>query len=193
MQILKDPIFVIKQESDKSYIFYNSIRHFACRISKLDLVIFNLIYTYRSFEIIKKNIANPYINYVQKIYNAVVESGVLSSEPINIHDDKTSIYPSSYYLHLTYKCNLNCIYCYNKDIRTNFEEIELDKWELIIDKISPFARRIILTGGEPFLSNKLPHVIEYIKSLNTSVDIEIISNCMTDFEYYPYTELVFKI
>lgn len=192
MQIFEEPAFMIKQECDNSYIFYNSIRHFACRISELDLIIFNLIYVYHNFDEIKKNISKEYVHLVRNIYDTVIKSGVLSTEPIYIPDSNVLMFPSSYYLHLTYKCNLNCVYCYNKKIRNNFEELDLNNWKTIIDKISPYALHLKLTGGEPFLSKNLSDIIKYIRSVNKSVDIEIISNCMTDFENYDQTQYIFQ-
>jgi radical SAM protein with 4Fe4S-binding SPASM domain len=192
MEILKDSAFFIKQETDNNCIFYNSIRHYACRIRKVDLAIFNLIYVYRNLDIIIKHIDKRYVPYVTDVYKTVIKRDILSKEPIHLSDTKELRYPDSYYLHLTYKCNLDCIYCYNKIIRTNFEELELTVWKSIIDKIMPFAKRIILTGGEPFLSGILSEIILYIRGISKSVDIEIISNCMTDFEYYRFTKIVFE-
>lgn len=192
MKILEEPAFIIKKENNNCFLFYNSIRHFVCRLSELDLIIFNLIYTYHDYYIIKENLDKQYIPYFEGIYNATVKSRALSMESLNTSTTASLIYPSTYYLHLTYKCNLDCIYCYNKEIRTHFEDLKLEEWKSIIEKISPYAKRIILTGGEPFLSNKLADIIRYIRDQNTSVDIEIISNCMTNFEHYPYVKSVFE-
>lgn len=190
LDIFKENKFYIERIENNMYIFYNSIRHFACKISELDLYIFNLIYKYKELEIIKNNINIEFHKYITNLYQKVIKSKVLSLEKI----DSNIIYqlPSSFYLHLTYKCNLGCIYCYNKDIRTDYKDLDVNRWEYIIDQIIPYAERIVLTGGEPFLFNKLCNIIQYIRNKSQSILIEIISNCMIDFENYSYLNDIVK-
>lgn len=178
--------------NDGSYSFYNSIQHFACRISELDLTIFNLIYKYKDLNIILMNIEKSYHVYINDIYNKVTYSKLLE---IDRHEDrKETVYqlPTTFYLHLTYKCNLGCIYCYNKDIRKNSLSMSLDEWCKIIDMIIPLSKHIVLTGGEPFLYENLCDVVNYIRKKNTDVYIEIISNCMIDFKNIQNVDFIFS-
>lgn len=191
MKILDNPNYMILKDGE-DYIFYNSNRHFACRISELDLSIFNLIYLYESFEKVVQTIPAKYHKYIKNVYDAVVNNQILSEKPILNYNDIERLPPHSYYLHLTYKCNLDCIYCYNKKVRNNFSELSIEKWKIMLDKILPYAKKIIITGGEPFLTDLLPKVIRYIREYGNSIHIEIISNCMTDFEHYQYREDVFN-
>lgn len=189
MDIFKNPHFIIIKDTN-SFIFYNSCQHFVCRISELDLSIFNLIYLHRNLLEITKHINSKYIDYVKSVYDTVIKYNVLST-----NEEKTGTnapISKCFYLHLTYHCNLNCIYCYNKSIRKNISEINLSKWKIIITKVLPLAKEITITGGEPFLSPILPQIIEFIKNNKPSISIGIISNCMTDFETYNFSDIVFN-
>ena len=191
MKLFENNNFLILKD-DGHFIFYNSIRHYVCRISELDLTIFNLIYIHKDINKIISKIDNKYHNYVKSVYDAVLHNSVMSEEPIETDRTSNKIPPKSYYVHLTYKCNLACTYCYNKRFRTNFIEMPTPKWDNIIDKIIPYAEHIVITGGEPTLTPLLPHIIRRIKHKKPNVHIEMISNCMTDFERYPYSDFVFN-
>jgi hypothetical protein len=65
MEILKQDKFIIEEITENSYVFYNSIRHFASKIDKLTLYILNLIYKHESLEEILLNIDVKYHNYIR--------------------------------------------------------------------------------------------------------------------------------
>lgn len=73
----------------------------------------------------------------------------------------------NYSLYLTDRCNLNCKYCYEKDMHFN-RELSLEKIKQIIDKeIKNNSKESILTffGGEPLLKkNTIYEIAEYIES-----------------------------
>jgi len=181
LKILSESRFLIfKDEED--FVFYNSVRHFSCRISLLDLSIFNLIYSMGKIDVILTHIPQKYHEYVKQVYRAVISCKVLDlNQSI---DAKNMEYkePSTYYLHLTYKCNLNCVYCYNKNIRSEYMgETSLEEWYSILNKILPYTTKVVLTGGEPFLYHHIQDIVAYIKNYDEAINIEIISNCMVDF------------
>lgn len=182
LQLFNDKKFFISEIDDNSYVFYNSIKHFACKIGIADLVLLNLIYIHKDKDEIISNIDLDYKDYMSKFYDKVMESGALDVTPIDKaqHIDNLQE-PTSFYLHLTYKCNLGCIYCYNKDIRLDYKELDLKDWIVIIDKIIPYAQRIVLTGGEPFLNKQISEIVTYIRTKSEKITIEVISNCMVDF------------
>lgn len=189
LKIFSEPKFLILKDED-NFVFYNSVRHFSCRISLLDLSIFNLIYILGDIEDILTYIPQKYHGYVKQVYNAVTYNNVLditqSCKTKNIEYQE----PSTYYLHLTYKCNLDCVYCYNKKIRSGFKtELSLEEWYSILDKIIPYASKIILTGGEPFLFNHITEIILYIKKNKKAIKIEVISNCMIDYSKKQFEEI----
>lgn len=181
LKIMSEPKFLILKDKE-DYVFYNSVRHFSCRLSLLDLSIFNLIYTVGDVEEILASISQKYHDYVKQVYAAVESSKALDLTQLFNENEYEYKEPPTYYLHLTYKCNLDCIYCYNKQVRSGYvEELSSQEWFGILDKILPFATRIILTGGEPFLSKSLKDIVLYIKNYNKDIYLEIISNCMVDY------------
>lgn len=185
LDILKERRYtIIEVEKNKDYIFYNGVRHFACRLDYLTLNILNLVYVYKDKEIILSNIDKKHHHHVIDILTKIEEAKMLSLED----DDNKFNYadspqmPSQFYLHITYDCNLGCTYCYNKDIRIHKNSLKLEDWHKLLDKILPHAKLIVLTGGEPFLRKDIEQIVDYIKDNKPEVIVEIISNCMHDFE-----------
>ncbi|MFH0701916.1 MAG: radical SAM protein [bacterium] len=85
--------------------------------------------------------------------------------------DGKSLPPIRYSLELTYKCNLNCSYCYVGENR-NFNELSVKEWFDIIDQIPPFAL-ITLVGGEPLIRKDFKTILK--KSLKKN-KINIVTN-----------------
>lgn len=191
LKILSEPKFCILKDGD-DFIFYNSVRHFACRISLLDLSIFNLIYSIGKVETVLSSVPDKYHEYVKQVYEAAVSCNALNLEQTLTSEGMEYTVPSTYYLHLTYKCNLRCVYCYNRNIRMGFEsETTLEQWCEVLDKILPYATKFILTGGEPFLYKYINDVISYIKAYDKTISIEVISNCMIDYSMNDKFDSVF--
>lgn len=185
MEILNEKKFFIKEISEDKYIFYNSVEHIACLLDSLSLNICNLIYKYKTVNCILPNISEKYHQYVSNSYQKIAESRLLNTVILdqNIKKDQDIKSPVKFYLHMTYECNLGCIYCYNKDIRTHKNKLKAQDWFKIIDIISPFANYIVFTGGEPFLNKNLLEIVNYVRAKIPDITIEIISNCMNDFEH----------
>ena len=77
-------------------------------------------------------------------------------------------------LAITYRCNNDCLHCYNGRLRS-YPELDTASWKQIIDKLWDLnIPHLIFTGGEPTLRNDLPELIEYaeekgqITGLNTN-------------------------
>lgn len=86
--------------------------------------------------------------------------------------------------HLTEKCNFQCAYCFAKF--NNLEELKIDEWVKVVDKVHEYFKtnsivngRINLAGGEPLLLNYLDGLIEYINSLNIKVSIITNASLLT--------------
>ena len=83
--------------------------------------------------------------------------------------------------HITERCNLHCIHCYQEgyNIRSEFSLAQLEE---IADRIILTLRkwrkrgRIALTGGEPFLKKELLPVIEYLEQSKYVWRIGILTN-----------------
>lgn len=181
-----DPNYLIIEINKQEYLFYNSIHHFGCRISKIELLLLNVLYKYDDIDYI---IAKMPIEQQEKAKEALLKissSKILSTTPFadkNYNKSKKAQL-KVFYLHLTYQCNLRCSYCYNKSIRTNHKkEISIHEWKTIIDKIATHASLIVLTGGECFLYKDILPLLKYIKEKAPNVTLSCISNCMHDFSF----------
>ena len=75
---------------------------------------------------------------------------------------------------VTNACNLHCKHCYKMPLGGN--DLTLGQIKYILEKISDFGiKRLLLTGGEPFLRNDLFEIIDYAVECNIE-DIEINTN-----------------
>ena len=91
--------------------------------------------------------------------------------PIHEMDLETSMpfsaRPSAPYrmdLALTYRCNNDCLHCYNARPR-DFAELDTESWKLILDRLWELGvPHIVFTGGEPTLRNDLPELIAHAES-----------------------------
>lgn len=91
-------------------------------------------------------------------------------------------YPSTIMLELSSHCNLACTICpreyaYGKEMDKGMMKVEEAK--RIIDEVYPYLDSIGLTGmGETFLYNKLPEVVDYIKSKSKGIVISVSTNAV---------------
>lgn len=82
--------------------------------------------------------------------------------------------------HFLNSCNLRCKHCYQENYQ--FSDMDYPKLMMIADEIINALTkwgmygRISLTGGEPFLSNHLYDLIEYLNKSDKIVSINILTN-----------------
>jgi len=78
--------------------------------------------------------------------------------------------PLRYSLELTYKCNLNCPFCYVGDDR-NKDELTTEEWLKVIEQI-PFWGIITLVGGEPLIRKDFEEIFKKsVKRVNGRVNV----------------------
>lgn len=180
--LTSNPAFFILPCGNNEYVFYNSLQHRASSLNQIEMGILDLYYTYQDKDYIINMFDNDKKPLIKNALNKIDSHKLLLCEDIKDSYSTKALFPSSYYLHLTYKCNLRCTYCYNKSIRENQQSImSLQEWKTIIDKIAPYAKSITLTGGEFFLYPNLIELLQYIKQTCPQVIISGISNGMHDF------------
>jgi radical SAM protein with 4Fe4S-binding SPASM domain len=176
------PSFILLKMDDEHSVFYNSISHIACRLNKIELLILDLYYKYHDIGYIINQFSEDKKNLILKSLEFIDKNELLCTEEKDyfIND---CVYPSTYYLHLTYQCQLKCTYCYNREIRKAqlHKYLPKEKWIIILDKIIPFANHIIFTGGECFLNRNIADFVEYIKDIKPDISISCISNGMHDY------------
>lgn len=80
--------------------------------------------------------------------------------------------PIILYLHLTERCNLRCVYCYNEDQRTNLRHepvLTRDEFLDLIDRAFALGiRQFIFTGGEPLLSPNWEVLADRVRALGAT-------------------------
>lgn len=83
----------------------------------------------------------------------------------------------SAYLHVTHRCNLRCVGCYShvKD-RNSRVDLSLEEVKLLVDRlVTAGARRLIISGGEPFLRADLPAIARYAKTAGATF-VDVLTN-----------------
>ncbi len=98
-------------------------------------------------------------------------------------EDRTLIFadtpklPSIAAVHVTYRCNLKCDYCYNEEQRTIHGKDERSKsdWKMKLLELQNMGiQRFDITGGEPLVRMELLPVYEELKA--NGAQIELITN-----------------
>ncbi|MBD5585688.1 MAG: radical SAM protein [Clostridia bacterium] len=82
-------------------------------------------------------------------------------------------------LHITEKCNYNCVYCFSKFKKES--ELDLDGWKKVVDNCASYFLkngsvnpRINLSGGEPFTCSFIFELIDYIAG--KGIEVSVITN-----------------
>ncbi|MFH1005101.1 MAG: SPASM domain-containing protein [Bacteroidota bacterium] len=178
----KNKNYFIKQISENEVLVYNSIKHIPMRMDKVGKKYFDIILKYDKKSDWLKNISLKEHESFKDFYKTLKNVNFLS----DTEDFKNLTYKLNksnklFYLHLTDKCNLKCIYCYNKGYRKNKKDLDYNKWKIIIDKVMPYSRSIILIGGEVILHKSFGDLVQYIKK-NIKIKLTLISNGSLDYE-----------
>lgn len=178
-----NPGFLVLPVDNNEFVFYNSYIHIGCRLTKLELLILDLVYRYNDLEFIANKFDASKKAVFEKAFQFINDKQLLSQDDKGMVYKPEIIVPSVFYVHLTYSCNLRCTYCYNREIRKarSDEPLSLEQWKTIIEQISPYAKIIVLTGGECFLNPYINDIVEYIHLKNPKCNIRAISNGMHDF------------
>jgi radical SAM protein with 4Fe4S-binding SPASM domain len=84
----------------------------------------------------------------------------------------------SAYLHVTQRCNLDCVGCYSLDAQRNI--LQDPTYEQLTRAISELAKievtSLVISGGEPFLRADLPELLSYAKTVAGIETINIATN-----------------
>lgn len=84
----------------------------------------------------------------------------------------------SSYLHVTNRCNLNCIGCYSLDCTRNCEdELSLDDFKNILNQLKESGvMHITVSGGEPLVRADIVEILKYAKEECEFESIDLITN-----------------
>lgn len=183
---LNKNIYYIKTISENEFIVYNSIRHIPIKIDQIGKKFFDHILHLQKLQDCLTNIPLSEHDEFIEFYNTLKKIKFFSQNEENT--DKSYLLErfdedkKFFYLHITDRCNLECSYCYNRESRNSKSDLNFEKWKNIIDKIIPYANKILLTGGEVTLHKHFKEIVKYIKQNNNKVEVCIISNGSLDYE-----------
>ncbi len=199
------------------YILFNPSIHYWITIDEIGASIYNAIHTTNSLSIVKETLINQYqINSsifqedVMPFIEDLIQSGFLSykktppeADWMNEIYDVNAIekYPfNDLYISLTDKCNLNCIYCFNKNERykrinnKSNSIVSKDKFVGLFKEFKNMhGNKVIFTGGEPTLNNDFIELCNEAKNIGlethfitngtllNSINIEELSECVDSF------------
>ena len=90
------------------------------------------------------------------------------------HDENLS---RSAYLHVTQRCNLNCVGCYSANSKRNASpDLPLADIEVILTKLKGMnVDSLVISGGEPFLRKDLPDIVSFAKTKGIR-SVSVITN-----------------
>lgn len=107
---------------------------------------------------------------------------------------------SNVVIELTYRCNEQCIHCYNigsahyptdKNTRGDRKELSFLEYKKVIDELCEQGMfKVCLTGGDPFVNNSAWKVIEYLYEKEVAIDIytngqALIGHCERLASFFP--------
>lgn len=86
--------------------------------------------------------------------------------------------PTTAYLHVTQNCNLSCVGCYSLDNERNVaRDATFEALAQTLDQLASHGvKRLIVSGGEPFLRADLPQILEYAKSVCAFEHLDVLTN-----------------
>lgn len=147
-------------------IFLDGIHMVGCPISH---VVFGL--TKEGFEFVKElqegiNVDIDLLSESNReLFKAMDEKGFFQT---NI----SCIERGSAYLHVTSRCNMNCVGCYSNSgcNQETVHEMSVDQIYHVIDNlVTANFNSIIVSGGEPFLHSGIKEILSYMKSRKCEV------------------------
>lgn len=207
----------IIENNQNTYILFNPSIHYWISLDEIGVSIYNLIHTNNNMSIVKEKLINQfsinesiYQDDVLPFVEELLKNGFLSdtktpaeADWMIAHYDISTVekYPfNDIYIGLTDICNLNCIYCFNKDERhkrINNKSKSFISKDKVIEVLKEFktlnGKKVIFTGGEPTLNNELVEICYDVKKIGlethfitngtllNSLDIEKLSECVDSF------------
>lgn len=84
-------------------------------------------------------------------------------------------------LELTYRCNYNCVHCYNRRFAGSEDELRTEEFKDIIDQISALGGlRLCFSGGEPLLREDFFEIYSHAKEQGFIISIYTNGSLLDD-------------
>lgn len=155
--------FIFGKENRRSFLVNKRSGDYYELDRNTDIIINNIINNK------KNNLKNPIIKKLKK-------EGILIDEEFGNKDNLHLQW------HLTERCNLKCIHCYQDNCR-EIKELNIAEMKRFFDHFIYVLKKqkmngsISLTGGEPLiLGNKLWEIVDYIKQGDLPIKIYVLTN-----------------
>ncbi len=170
--------FFLERREGKNLLTHRNRRAFVV-VNDSGLEIIRLMDGSRSIDDISKIIAGKYgvnsktvredvLNLIRKLE----ESGFLDNNNIETMTGKCS--PESLSIHITDKCNLSCLHCYNESSPSSLKELSFEKIKELIECFKKLGgESLTLTGGDPLLH---PHFQEILKMTKRFKHVSVLTN-----------------
>lgn len=117
----------------------------------------------------------PYEELSENKITEIINNNYTLRDPMPLNEKKMCFRlsaPLRVYYDITYKCNLSCWYCYNKNRLNNTDELSLDQKKQIVDQmVENKIFKLSIAGGEPLLSKDLFSFVEYAVQRGLSVSL----------------------
>lgn len=188
MNIIKNIIIIACKNDDEDYLIVNGLNGLVDVVNKTESLIIKkwindgvITHDTEKEKLLLANLVKR--NYI--VENESVEAEIKQNLISKLKKDlkeREDNFKNAYFV-LTYGCNFNCPYCYEKEIRRNkvitetFVDRVFELYHGVIENIGFF-------GGEPLLlTNK--KIIEYIINKAPDANYSIITNGYYLEEYFP--------
>jgi len=130
------------------------------------------------------------VEFLKKQFDDFIND-ILNNKIIISEDEESDIaimsgveYPNTIWVHVTNRCNLKCQFCYSDSKYNNMEMLDHTKVLKFLDPLpKEHRKKIIISGGEPFLYSDLGTLVKGLKDMGFYV--QIITNGTVGYDRYP--------
>lgn len=139
------------------------------------------------FQVSNRHALEDYIRIQEQIEQLILPDGACPIHDLDLQIEAPfSARPSAPYrmdLALTYRCNNDCLHCYNARPRS-YPEMDTAQWKRVIDKLWNLSiPHVVFTGGEPTLREDLPELIAYAQNKGQIAGINTNGRRLSDPAY----------
>lgn len=141
----------------------------------------------RIYRISNHQLHNDYAQFAHQLAELIRPDGACPIHDLGLDTiPPFSALPSAPYrmdLAITYRCNNDCLHCYNARPRS-FPELSTQQWMLILDRLwQQGIPHVVFTGGEPTLRNDLPELIAHAEQNGQITGINTNGRRLSDRQY----------
>ncbi|PXV93719.1 radical SAM protein with 4Fe4S-binding SPASM domain [Lachnotalea glycerini] len=130
------------------------------------------------------------VDFIEKQFEPFIEEAIKNKVFVKVDKEKTEdasqsfTYPNAIWVHATNICNLNCQFCYSDANAKGIKNIDYHEvLEFLKELPKEHRKKVIISGGEPFLYPNLLPLVSGLKELEFTVNI--ITNGTVGREIYP--------